>query len=86
MGSSPLEVIGNIYSCDPTCKQLFDKVLKQMMAHCFSYNCHFCFKPWNNCVCYCKVRKAHLQFCHQIFHDEMSTCEDDLEAIIPLGF
>ena len=54
----PDEVIRNIYNYDPTYKEHFDKVLKQMMAHCFIYNCHKCFKPWNNCYCYCKVCKT----------------------------
>ena len=82
----PVEVIRQIYSYDSTYKEHFDKVLKQMMTHCFIYNCHKCFKPWNNFYCYCKVCKTHLKFCHQISYDEMSTYEDEIEAIIPLGF
>ena len=62
------------------------KVLKQMTAHCFTYNCHKCFKPWNNCYCYCPVCKTYPKYCHQIFYDEMGTYEDDLAIIIPLGF
>ena len=53
----PDEVIVHIYKYDPTYKTHFDKVLKQLMAHCFIYNYHQCFKPWNNCYCYCKVCK-----------------------------
>ena len=67
-------------------KTTFDKVLKQLMAHCFIYNCHQCFKPWNNCYCYCKVCKTYIEYCKQIFYDELSTYEDDLAIIIPLGF
>ena len=33
--SFPDEVIRHIYSYDPTYKAHFDKVLKQMMRHCF---------------------------------------------------
>ena len=52
----PDEVIINIYKYDPTHKTTHvDKVSKQMMAHCFIYNCHKCFKPWTNCYCFCKV-------------------------------
>ena len=82
----PDGVVRTIYSYYPTYKEHFDKVLKQMMAHCFIYNCHKCFKPWNNCCCYCKVCKTYLKYCHQIFYGEMSTCDDGLAMIIPLGF
>ena len=57
-----------------------------MVAHCFIYNRHKCFKPWNNCYCYCKVCKTYLKYCQQIFYDEINTCEDGLAIIIPLGF
>ena len=40
----PDEVVRNIYSYDPTYKEHVDKVLKQMMAHCFIYNCHLCIR------------------------------------------
>ena len=56
------------------------------MAHCVIYNCHKFFKPCNNSYCYCKICKTHLKLCHQIFYVEMSTYDDELEAIIPLGF
>ena len=61
-------------------------VLKQLTAHCFIYNCRICFKPYNNCCCYCVVCKTYLKFCQQIFHDEMSTYEDELKMITALGF
>ena len=61
MDNSPVEVIRRIYSYDSTDKEHVDRVLKQMMAHCFIHNCHKCVKPWNNCYCYCKVCKTHLK-------------------------
>ena len=82
----PDDVIRNMYKYDPTYKKKHvDKVLKQMMAHCFVYNCHKCFKPWNNCYCYCKVCKVYLKYYQQIVYDEMSTYEYELAIIIPLG-
>ena len=74
-----------IYEYDRTDNNKFDKVLKQMAARCFIYTCHKCFKPWNNCPCYCHVCKTYLRYCHQILYDEMGTYEDDLAIIIPLG-
>ena len=62
-----------------------DRVLKQMTAHCFIYYCHKCFEPWNNYYCCCPVCKTYPRYCHQIFN-EMSTYEDELEAITPLVF
>ena len=59
-------------------------VLKQMMAHCFIYNCHICFKPWNNCCCYCEICKTYLEFRHQIYYDEYNTYGDALEKVIAL--
>ena len=53
-------------------------VLKQMMAHCFIYNCQICFKPYNNC-CYCVVCKTYLKLCQHIYYDQFSTYEDELE-------
>ena len=75
-----------MYEYDSTYKVNFDRLLKQMTAHCFIYNCHKCFKPWNNCYCYCPVCTTYLRYCHQIFYDDMSTYEDGLAIIIPLGF
>ena len=54
----PGEVIRHIYKYDPTYKKKHvDKVLKQMMAHCFIYNCHKCFRPWNNLIAIVKCVK-----------------------------
>ena len=82
----PDEVITHIYRYDPTYTEHFDKVLKQSMAHCFIYNGHKCFKPCDNCYCYCKVCKTYLKYCHQTCYDEMSTYEDDLAILTPLCF
>ena len=38
MDELPTTIIQHIYSYDPTYKDKPDKVLKQMMAHCFIYN------------------------------------------------
>ena len=86
MDNLPIEVIIIIiiYEYAYTYNIKFDKVLKQLSAHCFIYNCHKCFKPWNNCCCYCDVCKTYLKLCHQIYYDEKSTYEDELEHIIGL--
>ena len=63
----------------------FDKVLKQLSAHCFIYNCHKCSKPWNKYYCYCVVCKAYLKLCQQIYYDELSTYEIELGKIIALS-
>ena len=86
MDKLPIEVIRQIYEYDNTFKIKFDKVLQQMMAHCFIYNCHICFKPWNNCCCYCGVCKTYLKLCQHIYYDERSTYEDKLKMITALGF
>ena len=85
MDKLPPNKIQHIYSYDPTYKYNFDKVLKQMMAHCFIYDCHKCFKPWSNCYCYCPVCKTYFKYCHQVFCNEMGTYGYDLAIIIPLG-
>ena len=55
MDKLPSTIIQHIYEYDNTYEIKFDKVLKQLMAHCFIYNCRTCFKPYNNCCCYCVV-------------------------------
>ena len=77
MDKLPSNIIQLIYEHDNTYKIKFGKVLKQLSAHCFIYNCHICFKPYNNCCCYCVVCKTCLKLCQHIYHDEMNTCEDD---------
>ena len=87
MDKLQIEVIIRIYEYDSIYKIKFDKVLKQLSAHCFIYNCHSCFKPWHNCYCYCEICRTYLKYCHQIFcYYENSTYEDELNDIIPLGF
>ena len=78
-------IIQHMNEYDNTYNIKFDKVVKQMMAHCFIYNCHKCFKPWNNCYRYCSVCKTYLKFCQQIYYDELSTYEDELENVIGLS-
>ena len=58
MDKLPVEVIRKMYEYDNTYKITFDKVLTQLTAHCFIYNCRICFKPYNNCCCYCVVCKT----------------------------
>ena len=86
MDKLSVEVIRRIYECDNTYKIKFGKVLTQLTAHCFIYNCRICLKPYNNCCCYCVVCKTYLKFCQQAFYDEMSTYEDELQMITALGF
>ena len=79
MDKLPSNIIQHIYEYDNTYKIKCDKVLKQMMAHCFINNCQICFKPYNNCCCYCAVCKTYLKSCQHIYYDELSTYEDELE-------
>ena len=85
MDNLPIEVMRQIYEYDSTYNIKFDKVLKQLSAHCFIYRCQICFKPYNNCCCYCAVCETYLKLCHQIYYDEKSTYEDELENIIALA-
>ena len=86
MGKLPLIIIQHIYEYDNTYKIKLGKVLGQLFAHCCIYNCHKCFKPWDNCYCYCPVCKTYSKYCHQIFYDEMITCEDDPNDVVQFGF
>ena len=86
MDNLPVEVIRKIYSYDDTYKIKFDRVLTQLKAFCFIYHCRICFKPYNKCYCYCSVCKTYLKFCQQIYFDELSTYEDELQVITALGF
>ena len=78
-------IIQHIYEYDPTYKIKFDKVLTQLIAHCFIYNCRICFKPYNDC-CYCVVCKTYLKFGQHIYFDQLSTYEDEVKMITALGF
>ena len=86
MDKLPSNITQHIYGYDPTYKIKFGKVLTQLIAHCFIYSCRICFKPYNNCCCYCVVCKTYLKFCQQIYFDEMSTYGDELKMITALGF
>ena len=86
MDKLPVEAIRKIYEHDHTDEIKFDKVLTQLTAHCFIYRCSECFKEWNKCFCYCKTCRTYLRPCHQIYFDEESTYEDDLNDIVQLGF
>ena len=77
MDNLPIEVMRTTYEYYYTYNIKFDKMLKQLSAHCFIYNGHKCFKPWNNCCCYCSVCNTYLKLCHQIYYDEKSTYEDE---------
>ena len=85
MDKLPSAIIQFIYEYDPTYKVEIGKVLKQLTAHCFIYRCCICCKHYNNCCCYCsvcKTYKTYLKLCQQIYYDERSTYEDELEQII----
>ena len=49
MDKLPSNIIQHIYENDNTYKEKFGKVLKQLTANCFIYNCRICFKLYNNC-------------------------------------
>ena len=84
MDNLPVEVIRRIYEYDSTYKIKSDKVLNQLSAHIFIYRCSECFKEWNKCYCCCKTCRTYLRFCNQMFYDEDSILEDDLNEIITL--
>ena len=86
MDKLPSNIIQHIFGYDHTYKEKFGKVLKQPTAHIFIYHCRICFKPYNNCYCYCSRCNTYLKLCQQIFFDEMSTYEDKLKLITALGF
>ena len=73
MDKLPSNIIQHIHEYDNTCKDKFGQVLAQLTAHCLIYHCRICFKPYNNCYCYCSRCKTYLKFCQQIYYDEMST-------------
>ena len=79
-------IIQHIYEYDNNYNITFDKVLKQLSAHCFIYRCSECFKPYNRCLCYCVVCRAYLKLCHQIYFDQDNVYEYCLNDIIQFGF
>ena len=85
MDKLPSHIIQLIYEYDNIYNIKVDKVLKQLMAHCFIYNCQICFKPYNICCCYCAVCKTYLKLCQQTYYNQYSTYEDELNNIIALS-
>ena len=86
MDKLPSTIIQHIYEYDNTFNIKTDKVLKQLTAHCFIYRCCICCKAYNKCFCYCQVCKTYIKLCQQIYYDQYSTYEDDLNDVIQLGF
>ena len=86
MDKLPSTIIQHIYEYDSTYNIKIEKVLKQLIVHCFICNCRICCKPYNICCCYCVVCKTYLKFCQQTYYDEMGTYEDELKMITALGF
>ena len=86
MDKLPVEITRIIYDYDPTYRELFDKSLKRLRCYCFIYRCSECFKPYNRCFCYCVTCGTYLRFCRQIYYDQDSVYEDDLNDVIQLGF
>ena len=84
MGNLPVEVIRQIYSYDPTYKEHFDQVLPQLNIQWFIYRCSECFKPYNQCFCYCPTCRTYLRFCRQIYFQMGDTTEDDVEDTVGL--
>ena len=62
MDKLPSNITQFTYDYDNTYKIKFEQVLKQLSAHCFIYNCHKCFNPWNKCYCYCSVCKTYQNY------------------------
>ena len=82
----PDEVLQNMHKYDNTCKNIFDKVLLQLNMYCLIYRCSECFKPYNQCFCYCKTCRTYFRFCRQLyFADGDMTEDDDCEDIVGLG-
>ena len=84
MGKLPSNIIQHMYEYYNTYNIKFDKVLKQLSAHCFIYRCRICFNEWDNCFCYCQNCRTYLRFCQQIVYSKDSVYEDELEKIIAL--
>ena len=86
MDKLPIGFIRQLYEYGNTCNIKFGKVLKQLTAHCVIYRCCICCKAYNQCSCYRQVCKTYLKFCQQIYYDQYSTYEDELDKVIALGF
>ena len=86
MDKLPVEITRIMYEYDPTYNNKFDKVLKQLSAHCFIYRCSECFKPYNRCFCNCVTCGTYFRFCRQIYFDQDSVYEYNLNDVIQIGF
>ena len=64
---------------------IFDKVLLQMKVHCFVYRCSECFKPYNQCFCYCQACGTYLRSCKQLYFKDGGMTENDIIYIVDLG-
>ena len=84
MGKLPMGVVGQIYSYDPTYRERLGKVLLQLNMHCFTYRCSECCRHYNECYCYCETCRTSLRFCRQLYFDQHSMTEVDLEDIVPM--
>ena len=84
MDKLPTTIIQHLYEYDSTYKHMFDKVLFQLNMHCVMYRCSVCFKPYNQCVCYCRTCRTYLIFCRQLYFDSNSMTEDGIYDIVPM--
>ena len=57
-----------------------------LKVHCFIYRCSECYKPYNQCFCYCQTCRTYLRFCKQLYFKDGDMTEDDLEDIVALCF
>ena len=76
MDKLPVEITRKIYEYDPTYRELTDKSLKQLSAHCFIYRCSGCFKPYKRCFRYCVTCGTYLRLCRQIYFSPGDMEED----------
>ena len=74
----PDEVLINIYKYDCTYKDMFAKTIIQLNLHCFIYRCSECYKPYNQCFCYCQTCRTFLRFRRQLYFKDGDMTEDDL--------
>ena len=84
MGELPFEVRIQLYSFDPTYKDIGDKVLISSEVHCLIYRCDRCCRHYNDCYCYCETCRTFLRFCKQMDFDSKSMTEYDFEDIAPM--
>ena len=58
---------------------------KLIKLHCFMYRCSECFKPYNQCCCYCQTCGTYLRFYKQLYVKDGDMTEDDIIDIVGLG-